>query len=207
MKVTVVKAAGGTGEIEVADATFAVPYKQHLIHQIVVAYQAGGRAGTRAQKNRSAVSGSTKKPWSQKGSGRARAGQIRSPLWRGGGKTFAATTQDFSQKVNKKQRRVALRSIVSELIRQDRLIAVDEFQTGPKTRDLLTKLAQLGVKERSPNVLIVSETVDEPMALAARNLYRVDVRSSDWVDPVALIGHEKVIMTVGAVRRLEEMLA
>ena len=207
MKVTVVKAAGGTGEIEVADATFAVPYKEHLIHQIVVAYQAGGRAGTRAQKNRSAVSGSTKKPWAQKGSGRARAGQIRSPLWRGGGKTFAASTQDFSQKVNKKQRRVALRSIVSELIRQDRLIAVEEFQTGPKTRDLLTKLAQLGVKDRSPNVLIVSDKVDEPMALAARNLYRVDVRSSDWVDPVALIGHEKVIMTVGAVRRLEEMLA
>lgn len=207
MKVTVVKAAGGTGEIEVADATFAVPYKEHLIHQIVVAYQAGGRAGTRAQKNRSAVSGSTKKPWAQKGSGRARAGQIRSPLWRGGGKTFAASTQDFSQKVNKKQRRVALRSIVSELIRQDRLITVEEFQTGPKTRDLLTKLAQLGVKDRSPNVLIVSDKVDEPMALAARNLYRVDVRSSDWVDPVALIGHEKVIMTVGAVRRLEEMLA
>ncbi len=207
MKVTVVKAAGGTDQIEIADATFAVPYKEHLIHQIVVAYQAGGRLGTRAQKNRSAVSGSTKKPWSQKGSGRARAGQIRSPLWRGGGKTFAATTQDFSQKVNKKQRRVALRSIVSELIRQDRLITVDEFQTGPKTRDLLARLAQLGVKERSPNVLIVADRIDEPMALAARNLYRVDMRSSEWVDPVALIGHEKVIMTVGAVRRLEELLA
>lgn len=207
MKVTVVKASGGTGEIEVADTTFAVPFKEHLIHQIVVAYQAGGRAGTRAQKNRAAVRGSTKKPWAQKGSGRARAGNIRSPIWRGGGKTFPAATQDFSQKVNKKQRRAALRSIMSELIRQDRLITVDEMTSGPKTRELLAKLAGLGVTGRSPNVLIVAETVEAPMVLAARNLHRVDVRASEWVDPVALIGHEKVIMTVGAVRRLEEMLA
>jgi len=207
MKMTVVKAAGGTVEMDIADATFGVPFKEHLIHQIVVAYQAGGRSGTRAQKNRAAVSGSTKKPWAQKGSGRARAGNIRSPIWRGGGKTFPASLQDFSQKVNKKMRRVALRSIVSELIRQDRLITVDEMRSGPKTKDLLACLAGFGINSRSPNVLIVSDNVDDSLALAARNLYRVAVRPSDRVDPVSLIAHEKVIMTVGAVRKLEEMLA
>lgn len=207
MKVKVVQAAGGTSEMDISDSTFSAPFKEHLIHQIVVAYQAGGRAGTRAQKNRAAVSGSTKKPWAQKGSGRARAGNIRSPIWRGGGKTFPASTQDFSLKVNKKQRRVALRSIMSELIRQDRLITVDEMHFGPKTTDLLSRLAGLGITDRSPNVLIVSDKLDDGMALAARNLYRVTVRPSEHVDPVSLIGHEKVIMTVGAVRRLEEMLA
>ncbi len=207
MKMTVVKAAGGTDELEIAEGTFGVPFKEHLIHQIVVAYQAGGRQGTRAQKNRSAVSGSTRKPWAQKGGGRARAGNIRSPIWRGGGKTFPATTQDFSQKVNKKMRRVALRSIVSELIRQDRLITVDEMQSGPKTKDLLARLAAFGVTGRSPNVLIVAEAVDDGLALAARNLFRVSVRPCDRVDPVSLIAHERVIMTVGAVRKLEEMLA
>ncbi len=207
MKMTVVKAAGGTAEMDIAEATFGVPFKEQLVHQIVVAYQAGGRSGTRAQKNRAAVSGSTKKPWAQKGSGRARAGNIRSPIWRGGGKTFPASLQDFSQKVNKKMRRVALRSIVSELIRQGRLIAVDEIQSGPKTKDLLARLTALGISERSPNVLIVSDKVDDSLALAARNLFRVAVRPSDRVDPVSLIAHEKVIMTVGAVRKLEEMLA
>ncbi len=207
MKMTVVKASGGTGEVEIADATFGVPFKEHLVHQIVVAYQAGGRSGTRGQKNRSAVSGSTKKPWAQKGGGRARAGNIRSPIWRGGGKTFPAATQDFSQKVNKKMRRVALRSILSELIRQDRLITVDEMQSGPKTKELLAKLAAFGIGGRSPDVLIVAETADEGLALAARNLYRVAVRASDRIDPVSLISHEKVLMTVGAVKKLEEMLA
>lgn len=207
MKMTVVKAAGGTSEMDIADATFGVPFKEHLIHQIVVAYQAGGRSGTRAQKNRAAVSGSTKKPWAQKGSGRARAGNIRSPIWRGGGKTFPASLQDFGQKVNKKMRRVALRSIVSELIRQDRLITVDEMRSGPKTKDLLACLATFGINSRSPNVLIVAEDVDSGLALAARNLFKVAVRPSDRVDPVSLIAHEKVIMTVGAVRKLEEMLA
>ena len=207
MKMTVVKAAGGTAEMDIAEATFGVPFKEQLVHQIVVAYQAGGRSGTRAQKNRAAVSGSTKKPWAQKGSGRARAGNIRSPIWRGGGKTFPASLQDFSQKVNKKMRRVALRSIVSELIRQGRLIAVDEIQSGPKTKDLLARLTALGISERSPNVLIVSDKVDDSLALAARNLFRVAGRPSDRVDPVSLIAHEKVIMTVGAVRKLEEMLA
>ena len=207
MKMTVVKAAGGTAEMDIAEATFGVPFKEQLVHQIVVAYQAGGRSGTRAQKNRAAVSGSTKKPWAQKGSGRARAGNIRSPIWRGGGKTFPATLQDFSQKVNKKMRRVALRSIVSELIRQGRLITVDEIRSGPKTKDLLARLTALGISERSPNVLIVSDKVDDSLALAARNLFRVAVRPSDRVDPVSLIAHEKVIMTVGAVRKLEEMLA
>lgn len=207
MKMTVVKAAGGTAEMDIAEATFGVPFKEQLVHQIVVAYQAGGRSGTRAQKNRAAVSGSTKKPWAQKGSGRARAGNIRSPIWRGGGKTFPATLQDFSQKVNKKMRRVALRSIVSELIRQGRLITVDEIRSGPKTKDLLARLTAFGINERSPNVLIVSDKVDDSLALAARNLFRVAVRPSDRVDPVSLIAHEKVIMTVGAVRKLEEMLA
>ena len=207
MKMTVVKASGGTGEIEVADTTFGVPFKEHLVHQIVVAYQAGGRSGTRAQKNRAAVSGSTKKPWAQKGGGRARAGNIRSPIWRGGGKTFPATTQDFSQKVNKKMRRVALRSILSELVRQDRIIAIDEMQAGAKTKDLLARLASFGITGRSPDVLIVAEDADLSLALAARNLYRVAVRSSDRIDPVSLIAHEKVLMTVGALKKLEEMLA
>jgi large subunit ribosomal protein L4 len=207
MKMTVVNASGEKSELDVADDRFAVPFKEHLIHQIVVAYQAGGRSGTRAQKNRAAVQGSTKKPWSQKGSGRARAGNIRSPIWRGGGKTFPAATQDFSQKVNKKMRRVALRSIVSELIRQERLITVDAFQAGPRTKDLLASLAAFGIAERSPNVLIVADEGEAGLALAARNLYRVAVRPSDRVDPVSLISHEKVIMTVAAVKKLEEMLA
>jgi len=207
MKMTVVKAAGGTDEVDIADAMFGVPFKEHLIHQIVVAYQAGGRSGTRAQKNRAAVSGSTKKPWAQKGSGRARAGNIRSPIWRGGGKTFAATTQDFSQKVNKKMRRVALRSIMSELIRQDRLITVDEMRSGPKTKDFLASLTVFGITGRSPNVLIVADEGAEGLALAARNLYRVAVRSCERIDPVSLISHEKVIMTVAAVKKIEEMLA
>ncbi len=207
MKMTVVKASGGTGEIEVADATFGVPFKEHLVHQIVVAYQAGGRSGTRGQKNRAAVSGSTKKPWAQKGGGRARAGNIRSPIWRGGGKTFPASTQDFSQKVNKKMRRVALRSILSELVRQDRIIAIDEMQAASKTKELLAHLAALGITGRSPDVLIVAEGAEDGLALAARNLHRVAVRSSDWIDPVSLISHEKVLMTVGALKKLEEMLA
>lgn len=207
MKMTVVKAAGGTAEVDIADGTFAVPFKEQLVHQVVVAYQAGGRAGTRAQKNRALVSGSNKKPWSQKGSGRARSGSLRSPIWRGGGKTFPASHQDFSQKVNKKMHRAALRSIVSELIRQDRLITVDEMSLGGKTKDLLARLAAFGVTGRSPNVLIVAETVEDSLARAARNLFRVAVRSSDRVDPVSLIAHEKVIMTVGAVRKLEERLA
>ena len=207
MKMTVVKASGGTGEMEISDEAFGVPFKEHLVHQIVVAYQAGGRAGTRGQKNRAAVSGSTRKPWAQKGGGRARAGNIRSPIWRGGGKTFPAATQDFSQKVNKKMRRAALRSIMSELIRQDRLITVDEIQAASKTKELLARLAAFGISGRSPDVLIVAETAVEGLALAARNLYRVAVRASDRVDPVSLIAHDKVLMTVGAVRKIEEMLA
>ena len=207
MQMTVVKASGGTGEMEISDDAFGVPFKEHLVHQIVVAYQAGGRAGTRAQKNRAAVSGSTRKPWAQKGGGRARAGNIRSPIWRGGGKTFPAATQDFSQKVNKKMRRAALRSILSELIRQDRLITVDEMQTGPKTKELLARLAAFGIGGRSPDVLIVAEMADDSLARAARNLYRVTVRPSDHVDPVSLIAHDKVLMTVGAMRKIEELLA
>ena len=207
MKMTVVKASGGTGEMEISDEAFGVPFKEHLVHQIVVAYQAGGRAGTRGQKNRAAVSGSTRKPWSQKGGGRARAGNIRSPIWRGGGKTFPAVTQDFSQKVNKKMRRAALRSIMSELIRQDRLITVDEIQAASKTKELLARLAAFGIVGRSPDVLIVAESEIDGLALAARNLYRVAVRASDRVDPVSLIAHDKVLMTVGAVRKIEEMLA
>nr|WP_297362914.1 50S ribosomal protein L4 [Acidiferrobacter sp.] len=193
--------------MEISDDAFGVPFKEHLVHQIVVAYQAGGRAGTRAQKNRAAVSGSTRKPWAQKGGGRARAGNIRSPIWRGGGKTFPAATQDFSQKVNKKMRRAALRSILSELIRQDRLITVDEMQTGPKTKELLARLAAFGIGGRSPDVLIVAEMADDSLARAARNLYRVTVRPSDHVDPVSLIAHDKVLMTVGAMRKIEELLA
>ena len=206
MKVNIVNANDGksTSSIEVADDAFSVRFNEALVHQVVTAYQAGGRSGTRGQKNRSAVSGGGRKPFNQKGGGRARAGTIRSPLWRGGGKTFPAVTQDFSQKVNKKMYRAALRAIMSELLRQDRLLAVDDFKVDEaKTKGLIAKLATLN----APNVLIVTEAVDDKLYLSARNLYRVAVCDVAGVNPVSLIGHEKVIMTVPALKRMQELLA
>jgi large subunit ribosomal protein L4 len=194
---------GGSG-MDVSDAVFGQDFNETLVHQVVVAYRAAGRAGTHAQKNRSAVSGGGAKPWRQKGTGRARAGTIRSPIWRGGGKTFAATTRDYSQKVNKKAYRAAIRSIFSELVRQDRLVIVEEFAVqAAKTRELLGKLNELDLD----SVLIVHEDPDENLYLAARNLPHIDVVDPDIADPVSLIGFDKVLITVAALRQFEEKLA
>ena len=175
-----------------------------MIHQVVTAYLAGARQGTRAQKNRSAVAGGGKKPWRQKGTGRARAGTIRSPIWRSGGVTFAATPQDHSQKVNKKMYRSAMRSILSELARSERLVVVENMNLEqPKTKLLVEELKGYGLE----NVLIVASEVDQNLYLASRNLHKVDVRDVEGVDPVSLIAHEKVVITVDAVKKFEEALA
>ena len=190
--------------IEVSDAAFSRDFNEDLVHQVVTAYLAGGRQGTRAQKNRSDVRGGGRKPWRQKGSGRARAGTTRSPIWRSGGVTFAARPQDHPQKVNRKMYRRAMQSILSELARQQRLVVVDEFGVQePKTKALLSRLNTLNLSD----VLIVAEGVDENLFLASRNLHKVDVRDVDGVDPVSLIAFEKVLFTVGALRKIEEKLA
>ncbi len=192
------------GSVEVSEAAFGREFNEALVHQVVVAHMAGTRQGTRAQKTRAEVSGGGRKPWRQKGTGRARAGSIRSPLWRGGGKVFAARPQDHSQKVNRKMYRGALQCILSELIRQDRLVVCESFSVdGPKTRALLGQLRDLDLR----NVLIVAEEVDENLYLASRNLKDVDVRDVNGVDPVSLISHDKVLVTVGALKKLEEALA
>ena len=196
--------AAGTGTVEVADATFGKEFNEALVHQVVTAYLAGGRQGTRAQKNRSDVRGGGKKPWRQKGTGRARAGTIRSPLWRSGGVTFAARPQDFSQKVNRKMYRAAMRSILSELVRQERLVAIEEFSVeAPKTKQVAAKLKELNLEK----VLIVTEEVDEMLYLAARNLPHVDVVDVAAADPVSLVAFDKVLVTVSALRKFEEKLA
>lgn len=189
--------------IQVSDGTFARAYNEPLIHQVVTAYLAGGRAGTHAQKNRSMVRGGGRKPWRQKGTGRARAGTSRSPLWRGGGKIFAAVPGDYSQKVNKKMYRGAMCSILSELVRQQRLVVVEEFiLDAPKTKSLVAKLRALNVDD----VLVVTHDSDDKLQLAARNLPVVDVCSAAQVNPVDLVRFDKVLMTAAAVRRLEERL-
>jgi len=191
------------GTVSVSDVAFAREYNEDLVHQVVTAYMAGARQGTRAQKNRAAVRGGGKKPWRQKGTGRARAGTIRSPIWRSGGVTFAAQPQDHSQKVNRKMYRAALRSIMSELARQDRLVIVESMDLeAPKTKLLVQQLGEYGIE----NVLIIGTEVGENLYLAARNLHKVDVRDVDGIDPVSLIGHDKVMVTVDAVKKFEEML-
>ena len=196
--------AAGAGTVEVSDATFGKEFNEALVHQVVTAYLAGGRQGTRAQKNRSDVRGGGKKPWRQKGTGRARAGTIRSPLWRSGGVTFAARPQDHSQKVNRKMYRAAMRSILSELVRQERLVAVEEISVeAPKTKQLVAKLLELGLEK----VLIVTEEVDEKLYLAARNIPNVDVVDVAAADPVSLVAFDKVLVTVSALRKFEEKLA
>ena len=204
MELSIVKPGNSAaGTVSVSDVAFAREYNEDLVHQVVTAYMAGARQGTRAQKNRAAVSGGGKKPWRQKGTGRARAGTIRSPIWRSGGVTFAAQPQDHSQKVNRKMYRAALRSIMSELARQDRLIVVESLDVEePKTKLLVKQLGEYGVD----NVLIVSTEVGQNLYLAARNLHKVDVRDVDGIDPVSLIGYEKVMVTVDAVKKFEEML-
>jgi large subunit ribosomal protein L4 len=198
----VLKDAGNA--LEVSEATFGRDFNEALVHQVVVAYAAGARQGTRKQKTRSEVSGGGAKPWKQKGTGRARAGTIRSPIWRSGGVTFAARPQDHSQKVNRKMYRAALQSIFSELVRQDRLVVVENFAVEtPKTKELVAKLKELELKD----VLIVTEEVEENLFLAARNLYKVDVRDVAGIDPVSLVGFDKIVVTAAAVKQIEEMLA
>ncbi len=191
------------GALTVSETTFGRDFNEALIHQVVVAYAAGARQGTRAQKTRAEVTGSGKKPWRQKGTGRARSGSVKSPIWRSGGVTFAAKPQDHSQKVNRKMYRGALRSILSELVRQDRLIVVEQFSVAaPKTKLLVQKLKEMALED----VLIVTGEIDENLFLAARNLYKVDVRDAADINPVSLIAFDKVVMTVDAIRQVEEML-
>ena len=193
----------GADALKVSDVTFGVEFNEALVHQAVVAFLAGARQGTKAQKTRSDVRGGGRKPFRQKGTGRARAGTIRSPIWRGGGTTFAARPQNHSQKLNKKMYRGAMRVILSELVRQERLVIVSEFKAEtPKTKTMVAKLAELNVS----NVLIVSDSVEQNVYLSARNIPHVDVRDVQGVDPVSLVAHDKVIMTVGAIQKFEEML-
>lgn len=205
MDLNVKAATGGeAGAISVSEKVFGAAYKPALVHQVVTAYLAGARAGTRAQKSRSSARGGGAKPWRQKGTGRARAGTSRSPIWRSGGVTFAARPQNFSQKVNRKMYRGALRSILSEMIRQDRLVAVDEFGVeAPKTKQLVAKLTEFGLKD----VFLVCDSPDENLYLAARNLHSVDVRDVSDIDPVSLMGFDKIMVTSAALKHLEERLA
>lgn len=193
-------------KLEVADSVFACDFNEPLIHQVVTAYMSGARAGTKAQKTRAEVRGGGAKPWKQKGTGRARAGTIRSPLWRSGGVIFAAKPRCFKQKVNKKMYKGALRSIFSELIRQDRLLIVDSFQVkGPKTKELVAKFNSMKI---DGSVLIVSDAIDENLYFAARNLPHVDVRdvATSAADPVALVRADKVIVTEAALKEIEGLL-
>lgn len=192
------------GSVAVSDEIFAREFNEGLVHQAVVAYMAAGRAGTKAQKTRSDVSGGGSKPFRQKGTGRARAGSIRSPLWRTGGKSFAARPRDYSQKLNKKMYRAAMRSIFSELVRQDRFMVVDSFSVAePKTRLMLAKLKEYG----SNDVLLVSDTDDVNVLLSARNIPYCEVATVAGLNPVSLVGHEKVVVTTGAINKIQEWLA
>ncbi len=204
MELQVTGAGKNAAMVEVSDVLFGAPYNESLVHQVITAYRAAGRAGTHKQKTRSEVRGGGRKPWAQKGSGQARAGTIRSPLWRGGGKTFAAVPQDYSKKVNKKMYRGAMRVILSELVRAGRLVLVNDFaQETVKTKDLAAKLSALDLK----SALIVTEQMDDKLTLSARNLIGFAVTPAAAVDPVNLVGFDKVLMTVGALRQLEKVLA
>jgi len=200
------KLSNSKKKVELADEVFGCDFNESLIHQVVVAYMNAGRAGTKAQKTRAEVRGGGAKPFKQKGTGRARAGTIRSPLWRKGGKIFAAKPRSFKQKVNKKMYNGALRSIFSELIRQDRLVVVDSFQIdAPKTKTLLSKLKSMEIEG---GVLIVSDNVEENLYLAARNLPHVDLRdaATSASDPVALVRADKVVITEAAIKEIEGLL-
>ena len=194
---------GVGSKVSLSQAAFGREFNEALIHQVVTAYMAKARQGSKKQKTRSEVSGGGKKPWKQKGSGRARAGTIRSPLWRGGGKTFAAVPRDYSQKVNKKMYRAAMQSILSELVRQDRLVLVEDLVVDqPKTKLFIEKLKGLDLT----SVLIISDSVDENLYLASRNIPAVSVCDAIAVDPVSLISYEKVMLTLPALKKIEEML-
>jgi large subunit ribosomal protein L4 len=197
------KIAGGSSELQVSEATFGHEFNEALVHQVVTAYRNAGRSGTKRQKSRAEVRGGGKKPWSQKGTGQARAGSIRSPIWVGGGRAFAARPRSFEQKVNRKMYRGAIRSMLSELVRQDRLVVTDALALeAPKTKLLATLLRQLQLE----SVLIVVEAIDEKLFLAARNLPNVDVLPAAALNPLALASYDKVLMTVGAVKMIEERL-
>ncbi len=194
----------GSGTVDVAESAFGAEFNEPLVHQVVTAFLAGARAGTKAQKNRSQVSGGGAKPWRQKGTGRARAGTIRSPIWVGGGRTFAAKPRDHGQKVNKKMYRAALRSVFSELVRQDRLMITESItMKAPKTRELASKLKKLGLN----SVLIVNEAFDEKVFLSARNLPNVGICDAAAIDPVVLMRFEKVLITLPALKLIEERLS
>ena len=204
LKLTTATGKASTKSIEVSDANFSREFNEALVHQAVTGYMAGARSGTRAQKNRSAVSGGGKKPWKQKGTGRARSGTIRSPIWRSGGVTFAARPKDWSQKLNRKMYRAAIQSILSELLRTERLVVVDSFAVdAPKTKDMVERLGKLGTS----NVMIVTEDMSDNLFLSTRNLHHVGVCDANNIDPVSLIRFEKVIMTADAVKKIEETLA
>ncbi|PIE20512.1 MAG: 50S ribosomal protein L4 [Neptuniibacter caesariensis] len=196
--------AGAKGSVEVSDQAFGKEFNETLVHQVVTAYMAGGRQGTKAQKNRSAVSGGGAKPWRQKGTGRARAGTSRSPIWRAGGVTFAAQPRNYAQKVNKKMYRAAMRCIFSELVRQERLVVVEDFSVeSPKTKQFVAKLNELELT----NALLITEDVEQNLYLASRNVPHVDVRDAAGLDPVSLVGFDKVLVTVAALKKIEEKLA
>jgi len=194
----------GSGSVDVADSAFAAEFNEPLVHQVVTAFLSGARAGTKAQKNRAGVSGGGAKPWRQKGTGRARAGTTRSPIWVGGGRAFAAKPRDYSQKVNRKMYRAAMRSVMSELVRQDRLIVTESLEVkAPKTRELVGQLKKLGLD----NVLIVNEAFDEKLFLSARNLPHVGICDAGSIDPVVLMRFEKVLITLPALKMIEERLS
>jgi large subunit ribosomal protein L4 len=205
MNLDIVDSKGtSNGSVEVSDAVFGADFNESLVHQVVTAYQAAARSGTRAQKNRTDVRGGGIKPWRQKGTGRARAGTSRSPIWRSGGVTFAARPQSYEQKVNRKMYRAAMRSILSELNRQGRLIIVDSFALeAPKTKQLVSRLAEMEAKD----VLIITASADENLILAARNLYSVDVREPSQLDPMSLVAFDKTIVTSDALKAIEEKLS
>lgn len=195
---------GGDAAVEVSAEKFGAPFNEALVHQVLTAYRAAGRSGTKAQKTRAEVRGGGKKPWKQKGSGQARAGTTRGPIWVGGGRAFAAKPRDFAQKVNRKMYRAALRSIVSELVREERLVVVGDFALQqPKTRELAGKLRELGVN----NALILVDQHDEKLLLAARNIPNVDVLTAKEIDPLSLARFQKVLATPAAVSALEERLS
>jgi large subunit ribosomal protein L4 len=204
MKLKLLNSGAEAGEVEASDATFARPFNEALVHQVITAYRNAARAGTKAQKTKAEVRGGGTKPWRQKGTGQARVGSIRSPIWVGGGRAFAAKPRDFAQKVNRKMYRGAMRAMLSELARQDRLGVVNAFEVEqPKTKLLAKKLKDLNAER----ALILVEAPDEKLELAARNLPHVSVLPAAALDPLSLATHDRVIATLGAVRVLEERLS
>lgn len=204
MELNLQNSTGEASTLQVSDSVFGVDFNESLIHQIVNAYMAGSRTGSKRNKSRSDVRGGGAKPWRQKGTGRARAGTSRSPIWRSGGVTFAARTRNYEQKVNRKMYRAGMRSILSELIRQERLVVVDDFSvSAPKTQQLKEKLSKLDLK----SAMIVVDKMDENLFLSARNLPNVDTFEVSEVNPVDLVGFDKVLMTQAAITKIGEQLA